>query len=88
MSKDDIDHKKFLEAVNEHGDCPEELFKMAKTPFERMTAIEFFNIHKKIDTYRNENKNEIKWLTWLTKSVIIIGITAFVYQIVCGLFHI
>lgn len=83
MSEDSVGHEKFLEEVKKNSDCPEGLFKIAKTPFEKLTAIEFFNIHKKIDICRGE----IKWLTWLTKSVIIIGVATIAFQIISDVFH-
>lgn len=34
--------EEFLKALKESGDCPEKIFKLAKSDFEKQVAIEFF----------------------------------------------
>lgn len=42
----------FRLAIEELGDCPEDIFKMASTPFEKAVAVEFFK--------NQEDRNIIK----------------------------
>jgi hypothetical protein len=42
----------FRKAIEELGDCPEDIFKMAKTDFEKAVAVEFFK--------NQEDRNIIK----------------------------
>ena len=46
MSKDNISND-FMIALSEYGDCPETIFKLAKTDFEKAVAVEFFLVNKK-----------------------------------------
>jgi len=64
-----LDKKEINEYFNNHirqtGDCPDMIFRLAKTDFERAVAIEFFNVHKKLE----DLKKDIKWLKWLIVSL-------------------
>jgi len=44
--------------TKEEKDCPQELIKLADSPFERLVAIEFV----KFDNSLKEVKNEMRWL--------------------------
>jgi len=57
--------KEFQELIEEYDDCPEELFKLAKTPFEKGVVVEFFKTHEKIEGI----KKDISWCKWLIISV-------------------
>jgi len=61
--------KEFEELIKQYNDCPETLFKMAKTPFEREVAVEFFALHKKLDEQTLTMKKDIDWCKWLIISV-------------------
>jgi len=73
--------KTFEEWIEEFGDCPEELFKIAKKPFEKAVAVEFFLVHKKIDE-RNERftkvEGDVSWCKWLITGLFGMTILTFV----------
>jgi len=83
MSRKKLTFEEFME---QYGDCPEELFKMAKTPFQKAVAVEFYNIISKIDEHNNNRKREIaevkkdiswcKWLTMALFGVVVLGVVA------------
>lgn len=58
-------------------DCPETLVQLANTKFERSVVLEFLNMDKKVERLFNE----LKWLKWLTISVL----TVILLNIVKGL---
>lgn len=66
--------KEFLEAITKYADCPEEVFKLANTDYERAVAVELFKNAKEHSLI----KNEIKHTAWLAKLILggtgIIGI--------------
>lgn len=49
-------------------DCPETLVQLANTKFERAVVVEFLSIESKIE----RAFNELKWLKWLTTTVLIV----------------
>jgi hypothetical protein len=59
----------FKKLIDEYSDCPDEIFKLARTPFEKAVAVEFFALHKKLDEQTSSMKKDIDWLKWLIISV-------------------
>lgn len=55
--------------TNEYGDCPEKLFGLAKTDFEKAVAVEFFIVHKKIDERFGKVEKDISWCKWLITGI-------------------
>lgn len=47
-------------------DCPEAIFRMAKSPWQKEVALEFVKIHDKIA----ELSNDLKWVKWLAVGVL------------------
>ena len=73
--------KEFEELIKEYDDCPEELFKLAKTSFEKGVVVEFFKTHEKIDNV----KKDIGWLKWMIKGIFGVTLLAIVAQIILRL---
>jgi len=64
----------FMKAMEEY-DCPEKIFALAKTGFEKAVAIEFFLMHGRMD----KSDNDMKWLKYLVKgtfAVVVLGLLA------------
>jgi hypothetical protein len=81
--------KEFEQLIDEFTDCPEELFKLAKTPFEKAVAVEFFALHKKLDEQTISSKKDINWLKWLIVSVFgltVLGVLSQWYPIIIKIF--
>jgi hypothetical protein len=74
--------KEFLEFIAKHQDCPETLFKLAKTDFEKACVIEFFELSKKFESL----KKDIQWLKWMIKGVFIVSIVAVLAQVISDCF--
>lgn len=72
----------FQEALLKYEDCPEKLFKIAKTDFEKLVAIEFFGIRKQCELI----ESKIKLLETLIFAVFSIGAIGVVIQIIPKLF--
>jgi len=73
----------FMEAINEY-DCPEKIFKLAQTDFERAVAVEFFLVHKRLD----KSSNDSKWLKYIVTStfgVVVLSILSQYIPILLGL---
>lgn len=73
----------FMEAIAKY-DCPDKIFKLATTNFEKAVAIEFFLIHNRLD----KSDNDLKWLKYLVKGtfgVVILGIIAQIIPVFLGL---
>lgn len=78
--EDDKDIKEFLaKHSGEDGeDCPNVVFKLAKGEWQKSVAIEFMNIHKKIDNCTKD----IEWTKWL----VIATFTVVVLNFIAGFF--
>jgi len=73
------EHEKLDAIINgAKGDCPEDLIKLAKSPFEKAVVIEFFNLHKTCIKI----KSEIKWIKWIVISIFGLTAIATVVQII------
>lgn len=70
--------KDFMEAMDKFKDCPEELFKMAKSDFEKATAIEFFELHKECAIL----KDHMKMLETMIAAVFGVGVIGLLIQII------
>jgi len=78
MSDNEDELLKILRAMEdgeEGGDCPEELIKLAKTPFEKTVCIEFYKLYKEFQSFKAETKTNMSWLKWLVTGVF--GVTVF-----------
>jgi len=56
---------------NEDEDCPEVVFKLAKSPWQKEVALEFVRIRKEMAESFAELRNEIKWCKYLCVGVIV-----------------
>lgn len=70
--------EEFMEAVTKYADCPETIFKMAKTEWEKVVAVEFFLVAKK----QERLEREIIWLKYLCKAVFGVGCIGVMIQII------
>ena len=73
-----VKKKKFEDYIKEHGDCPEEIFDLAKTKWQKAVAVEFFVQNKKME----EMKNDIKWLKRLVTGMFSVTVIALVAEFV------
>lgn len=55
--------------TKEKEDCPNELIRLAVTPWEKACVIEFVEIETKLKETYAQLRNEIKWCKWLTVSL-------------------
>jgi len=53
----------------ESSDCPEVIFKTAKTAWQREVALEFVKIRKEMANEFTEIRNELKWCKYLIVGV-------------------
>lgn len=70
--------KTLKDYVEQYGDCPEEIFNLAKTKWQKAVAVEFFVQNKKIEKI----KNDIKWLKWLISGLFSITVIAIVAEFI------
>jgi hypothetical protein len=63
-------------------DCPEELIKLAKTPFERTVCIEFYKLYKEFQAFKISASKDMKWLKWLIMGTFTITAFAFIIQLI------
>ena len=63
--------------IEKYSDCPEKVFELAKTPWEKAVAVEFFQNSQE----RKELKNDIKWLKYLIQAVFGVTILVFVAEV-------
>jgi hypothetical protein len=67
--------KEFLEVINKYKDCPQKVFQLATTEFEKAVAIEFFNLKNRCDRI-DTNMKWIKWLIMGLFTTIVVGYIA------------
>jgi len=70
--------EEFIEVMTKFKDCPEELFKMAKSDFEKATAIEFFELHKEYAII----KDHVKMLEAMVVAVFGVGVIGVLIQVI------
>jgi len=70
----------FMKAIEKY-DCPDKIFKLAKTEYEKAVAVEFFLIHRRLD----ESDNDTKWLKYLVKAVFSVGVIGLIMQVLSSL---
>lgn len=79
IKKDENEKNKeeFLKYVSEHqnGDCAADVFKNAKTPFERQLAIELFK-NEKEHALIKKDMTHVKRLVWAIFAVVVISAVA------------
>ena len=66
---------------NKENDCPEELIKLAKTPFERTVCIEFYKLYKEFQSFKISTSKDMKWLKWLITATFGIVVLALAIQL-------
>ena len=54
----------------ESSDCPEVIYKTARTAWQKEVALEFVRIRKEMANEFAEIRNELKWCKWLCVAVI------------------
>lgn len=81
MSKDKISTK-FIEALVKYEDCPETIFKLATTDFEKAVAVEFFLVNKKQETI----STKLTYLEKIILSVFGIGVVGVLIQVIPKIF--
>lgn len=80
-----MDDKEFLDSLrilDNSEDCPDDLIKMAKSPFEKVVCIEFFKLYKEFQTHKAEQKADMKWLKWLISGVFSVTVVTLLFQLV------
>ena len=78
MGKDKKVSPEFKEAILKFQDCPEDLFKMAKSDFEKATAIEFFGLFTRLEKV----DKDLEWIKWLVKGIFGVTLIAVIAQII------
>lgn len=82
MAKKTEVSKEFMEAIVKYSDCPEEIFKMAKSQFERAIAVEFFKNEKEHAVI----KSHLKLLEAMIVAVFGIGVIGVLINVIPKLF--
>lgn len=82
MEKDE-EFLKILHAIeNTNGDCPDDLIKLANTPFERAVCVEFFKLYKEVQAFKVKATTDMKWLKWLITGVFSVTVITLLFQLV------
>lgn len=81
------DEDEFLRLIraidnNDSEDCPEDLIKLATTPFERVVCVEFFKLYKDFQAYKAQQNTNMSWLKWLVTAVLTTGAVTFIFELV------
>jgi hypothetical protein len=78
MNKDDEEFLKLLHAVEQSGeDCPEDLIKLANSPFERAVCVEIFKFYKEFQSWKAKTSTDTKWSRLITLAIfgsVVVGI--------------
>jgi hypothetical protein len=80
-----LDDKEFLDSLrilDDSEDCPDELIKMAKSPFEKAVCIEFFKLYKEFQEFRIKSNTNMKWLKWLITGVFSVTVVTLLFQLI------
>lgn len=64
--------------VNKYGDCPEKLFNMAKSDFERAVAVEFFIVERNSNVRLTKVESDIAWCKYLITGVFGVSLLTFI----------
>lgn len=75
--------KIFLNYINENKDCPEKIFNMAKTPWQKQVAVEFFNNEK----FHTASETRLANLEKITFSILGVSVLSVVLYLVNNIFH-
>lgn len=67
----------FMEAILKFQDCPEDLFKMAKSDFEKATAIEFFGLSTRLEKV----DKDLEWIKYIVKAIFGVTLVAVIAQV-------
>ena len=76
-----MDDNEFLKLLQDSDDCPEQLIKMAESPWQKQVAVEFVIQDKKI----NAQGKDIATLKKITWGIFIATAVAAVVQVISGL---
>lgn len=57
-----MENNEWLEFIEKNEDCPENIFKSAKTPWEKLVAVEFFKYDKRCQIIEEKISNHEKLL--------------------------
>lgn len=76
MASDDNVSSEFMDALKDYHN-PDTIFKLAKTDFERATAIEFFFITKRLDI----QAEKLKHLNWMIIAVFGVIVLEFISKL-------
>lgn len=71
---------------NGEDDCPEELIKLAKSPFERTVCIEFYKLYKEFQAFKIRTTADSKWMRWLVSGVFTVVVIGLVIQLMNNFF--
>jgi hypothetical protein len=91
MEKDEADFIKILKAVEDgikNGDCPDELIKLAKTPFEKAVCVEFFKLYQSFEKFKAESKTNMKWIKWIVVGTFTSVVPVLIIQVIKLIFRI
>jgi len=67
------DSKEFLEAIKKYGDCPQDIFKLAKNEYQVAVAVELFKNEKEHAITNTKLTNIEKLLYLLLTATSVIG---------------
>jgi hypothetical protein len=81
-NENDEEFLKILHSIEDSTDCPEDLLKLANTPFERTVCIEFFKLYKEFQAFKTKAETNFAWLKWLIMGVFSITTISLVLEIV------
>ena len=83
MDKNDEEFLKLVKLIEESdGDCPEDLVKLAKTPFEKTVCVEFFKLYEELKTFKVKTATDSKWMRWLVTGVFSVTVITLLFQLI------
>jgi len=84
MSKNkEVQDNTFMKFVEKNKDCPEKIFQMAKTPWQKQVAVEFFNNEK----FHVICENKISNLEKISFGILSVSVLSVVLYLVNNVFH-
>jgi len=83
-------NKKFLEYIqnNRNGDCAEDVFKKARTPWQKQVAVELF-VNERDHKLMEKDMKHVKRMVWAIFTVVIITamanfVTTYILPLISG----
>jgi|YelNatPaOPRAMG01_1025707.scaffolds.fasta_scaffold373933_2 hypothetical protein len=70
------------------NDCPDDLVKLAKTPFEKAVTTEFLKLYQEVKQVEIEQEVNFKWLKWLTCGIFSVVGFSLLFEVIRFILHI